>query len=324
MLSLLSLLVCIVSGTPEPSACDGIAEHTVEIPVHGDYGDAFQYKKNGVTYTGSSGEIFIGKTAYHGNAISALRFDRVQVPKLAVIASATVRLVDAHAGSVCCQGSNMTVLLHMEHAAHSTPLPHHHTDGWLLSTLPTTPAVAWKPPVTGTYNTTETPDLREIIQSLVSHLGWAPGNAMTLLLDGEGVEGDVDERVYFGSGVSSKHRAKLKITFCERQGDVDAAVVSGCPPRPKCAACPEDASGSDRMSTTSAARASRLPWATVTSLVGLLILLAVVAAFVAKTKRRRLDFGGGDTPRSTGMISPRSTGSVTPKGSGGFGPIYAT
>merc|ERR1719414_1073466 len=69
-----------------------------------------------------------------------------------------------------------------------------------------------------------------MVQSLVTMNGWAAGNAITLLMDGNGTVGDVDERVYFGSGVSHEHKAKLAVTYCEpRLEPLPLVVVPECP-----------------------------------------------------------------------------------------------
>jgi len=240
-----SLLFDLAHGTAAPPLpCNGQAEEEIHVSVRGDASDAFQYKKTGITYSGSSGEIYVGRSAYHGNVVSALRFTDVKVPKDARIISASVRLVDAHAGTVCCKGKELAVLLRLEKAAQSTPLPRHQTPGWLLSKLSMTPSKVWQPPATDTFNATETPDLSEMVQSVVRLDGWTQGNAMTLLMDGEGEVNDVDERVYFGSAATfQQHRAMLSIRFCRAPpaATMAAEIAPMCPPAPACPKCSANA-----------------------------------------------------------------------------------
>lgn len=279
------LLVQFQSGN---ATCDGITKETITVPVRGDASDAFQYKKTGITYSGSSGEVYVGRSAYHGNVVSALRFSGVRVPKGARIAAARVRLVDAHAGTVCCKGTDLTVLLRLEKAAGSTPLPRHHTPGWLLSRLAMTASKTWQPPALDTFNATYTPDFSEMVQSIVGLKAWAPGNAITLLLDGEGETNDVDERVYYGSAVSfQKHRAVLEITFCKPppQPEIvpETEIIPMCPPAPKCEQCstiamqPTSADGVVVMADTTSA-AEQAPHLSVSSAAELVLAMAVLGA----------------------------------------------
>jgi len=231
-----------------PSICAGLLTRTVRVPALGQGSDAFQVKKSGVTYVSTSGEVYTGRSAYHGNVISALRFIQVPVPRHARVEAASVRLVDAHSGDKCCLGEDITVLLRLEEAGNSTPLPRHQTEGWLLSRLGATASQSWRPPVSHAYNVTETPDLSKLVQVVVDLDEWSGGNAMTLLMDGEGQTKDMDERIYFGSATHFReNRATLSLTFCELPGnmssverkDAESAVadVPACPPAVDCPKC---------------------------------------------------------------------------------------
>jgi len=209
-----------------------------------------------------------------------------------------VYLVDAHVGRVCCQGEDLTVLLRVEHAAHSTPLPGQSVDGWLLSSLPTTASLPWRPPVTETYNVSVTPDLREMFQTIISMEGWAPGNAMTLLMNGEGAVAETDERVYFGSGGSQGQQAMLKISFCEPQELVDATpsvdvkpATTTCPPAPACRLCPFNATANNVVLTdgTLPAAAEEPPQSAMVGggSVGLLAGLCCLVGMITSTVRQR-------------------------------------
>jgi len=117
-----------------------------------------------------------------------------------------------------------------------------------------TPSVVWQPPATDTFNVTETPDLSDLLQSVVSLQGWKSGNAVTLLMDGEGEANDIDERVYFGSAISfTEHRATLRVRFCRPPPPeaIEATIVPVCPPAGGCEACP-GAAAATAMRTDSA------------------------------------------------------------------------
>ncbi len=139
------------------------------------------------TQTGSvrrtNGDLNLGSGSGGSPTTAALRFTGVQIPNGATIANAEVQFTADETGTGT---SNLTI--RAERAANSAAIG---SAAFNISSRPRTnasvgwPVPAW--PTVGASGTGQlTPNLASVIQEVVSLPGWAPGNALTVIINGTG------------------------------------------------------------------------------------------------------------------------------------------
>ena len=113
---------------------------------------------------------------------AALRFTGVQIPKGATIVNAQVQFKAYETSS---KAANLAI--RAERADNSAPIT---TTAFNLSSRArTTASVTWVPPAwqTGAAGPAQlTPNLAPVVQEVVKRPGWAPGNALTVIVTGSG------------------------------------------------------------------------------------------------------------------------------------------
>jgi hypothetical protein len=131
----------------------------------------------------STGDIKLGTGPLNLPATAALRFTGVQIPKGATIVNAQVQFRADETGS---KATNLVI--RAERADNSAPIT---TSAFnITSRQRTTASVAWVPPAWQTVGAAGpgqlTPNLASVVQEVVKRPGWAPGNALTVIINGTG------------------------------------------------------------------------------------------------------------------------------------------
>jgi hypothetical protein len=131
----------------------------------------------------STGDIELGTGSGSVPATAGLRFTGVQIPNGATIVNAQVQFSVDEAGK---KASNLVI--RAERTDNSTPIA---TTNFNISPRPrTTASVAWAPPAWQTVGAAGsgqlTPNLAPVVQEVVNRPGWAPGNALTVIVNGSG------------------------------------------------------------------------------------------------------------------------------------------
>ena len=146
-----------------------------------------------------------------------LRFDDVDIPQGAGIVEATVQFQTDE------RSAELAFLeIHGEDSADAAPFAA--TSRNLSSRARTPVSIDWMPPpwnsVGAAGDAERTPDLAPIVQHVVSRRDWTPGNALALLIGGDGV------RVAESFEGSSAAAAELVVTYTLGNGapDVDAGA----------------------------------------------------------------------------------------------------
>ncbi len=114
---------------------------------------------------------------------AALRFTGVQIPNGATITNAQVQFTVDETGK---KGTNLAI--RAERADNSAPIA---TTAFNISSRPrTTASVPWSPPAWQTLGAAGpgqlTPNLATVVQEVVNRPGWAPGNALMVIVTGSG------------------------------------------------------------------------------------------------------------------------------------------
>jgi hypothetical protein len=131
----------------------------------------------------STGDIELGTGSGGVPATAGLRFTGVQIPNGATIVNAQVQFSVDEAGK---KASNLVI--RAERADNSAPIA---TTAFNLSPRPrTTASVGWVPPAWQTVGAAGsgqlTPNLAPVVQEVVNRPGWAPGNALMVIVNGSG------------------------------------------------------------------------------------------------------------------------------------------
>lgn len=129
--------------------------------------------------------VFDGEAdPWRGNQLVALRFGNVTVPHQSTIVNAYVQFT-ARGGSTDISPSGLNVALEASDDAAAL--------GWNTSNYSArqrTQAIPWSPPAWSAPNVAgidqRTPNLANAVQEVVDRSGWAPGNALVVLIDGSG------------------------------------------------------------------------------------------------------------------------------------------
>ena len=187
-----------VSLTVEPAAG---GEQTVEVQLEDGADDASE---------STLGRIRTRELAMRvgrGNTL-ALRFASIPVPRGAVVRSAVLRLF-----GVTYTDEDIQIEYRGEADDHSAPIGGERYG--LTSRVPTSAFVSDAPPPWRRGEWNDSPDLRSIVQEIVSRPGWRSGNAMTLFLIDDGstrvrLMGSVETSQYDRRG------AVLRVTYTLR------------------------------------------------------------------------------------------------------------
>ncbi|MEO8589311.1 MAG: hypothetical protein ABI432_08095, partial [Flavobacteriales bacterium] len=155
---------------------------------------------------GSLDLVFDGEAnPWRGNQLVALRFGNVTVPQQAVVVNAYVQFT-ARGGNTDLGPSDLNVAL--EATDNASPLG---WDPFNYSSRLRTGSIAWTPPLWSTANVAgpgqRTPNLAGSMQEVVDRAGWAPGNAMVVLIDGAG------RRSAWSRNQSQSRAARLCIAY---------------------------------------------------------------------------------------------------------------
>jgi len=112
---------------------------------------------------------------------SALRFDRLEVPKGARITGAHLEVMSARSPAT----SPLDLRIRAESSGHALPFEHR-SDDFSTRALGAD-VVDWTIPSAWRHNVRHrTPDLAALVQQVVSRADWCAGNALALHIDGEG------------------------------------------------------------------------------------------------------------------------------------------
>ncbi len=169
-----------VTATFNQEATGGTTTLEVRVATRSD--DA-EEAESGAVDTGSS-DLELTFDGSKGHQLVGMRFNGVSVPQNAVITNAYLQFtVDE------TQNDNPINLLVRGQASDNAATFASTTNN--LSTRPTTSAgVAWSPPnwvsVGAAGAAQRTPDLKAVVQEIVSRPGWAGGNSLVLLVSGTG------------------------------------------------------------------------------------------------------------------------------------------
>ncbi len=158
---------------------EAVVGGTINIPVRASADDAEQAPGGGVGLSSSDLELVTDGTA---NQTVGLRFTGIPIPKGAVISNAyvqfTVDEVSTAATSLNVFGQQADTA-----AAFTTSTNN-------VSSRPRTAGIPWMPPAWPTVGAAaadqRTPNLFAIVQEIVHRPGWAPGNALALIITGTG------------------------------------------------------------------------------------------------------------------------------------------
>jgi hypothetical protein len=151
------------------------------LPIRAGLDDADENQSGTVRRT--NGDINLGSGSGGSPTTAALRFTGVQIPNGAVIADAEVQFTADETGNAA---TNLVV--RAERADNSAPIG---STAFNISSRPVTAAsVPWSVPAWQTLEAAGpdqlTPNLAAVIQEVVDRPGWAPGNALTVIVTGTG------------------------------------------------------------------------------------------------------------------------------------------
>jgi hypothetical protein len=151
------------------------------LPIGAGANDADETQSGTVRRT--NGDLNLGSGSGGSPTTVALRFTGVQIPNGATIASAGVQFTADETGS---NATNLVV--RAERADNSAPIG---TAAFNISSRSrTTASVGWAPPAWQTVGAAGpgqlTPNLASVVQEVVNRPGWAPGNALTVIITGTG------------------------------------------------------------------------------------------------------------------------------------------
>jgi len=161
---------------------------TLDIQVAGENDDMEQYLATGLSDPGSSDLELCNESG--GDQIVGMRFNKLAIPNGATITKAWVVFEADEVGA--SKNINPCMLTIKGQAADNAPeFAKDSVTPNLISGRPTTTAsVTWSPPdwmvehEKGAGQTT--PDIKAIIQEIVSRSGWASGNSIVILITGTG------------------------------------------------------------------------------------------------------------------------------------------
>jgi hypothetical protein len=153
----------------------------VNLPISAGANDADETQTG--TIHRSTGDIELGTGSGSVPATAGLRFTGVQIPKGATIVNAQVQFTVDEIGKKAAELS-----LRAEEADNSPPIT---TSPFNISSRPrTTASVGWSVPKWQTLGAAGpnqmTPNLATVLQEVVSRPGWAPGNALSVIVTGTG------------------------------------------------------------------------------------------------------------------------------------------
>ena len=153
----------------------------ITLPISAGANDADQAQDGTVHRT--TGDIELGTASAAAPMTAALRFTGVQIPNGATITNSQVQFTVDEAGK---KGTNL--LIRAERADNSAPIA---TTAFNISSRPrTTASVPWSPPAWQTLGAAGpgqlTPNLATVVQEVVNRPGWAPGNALMVIVTGSG------------------------------------------------------------------------------------------------------------------------------------------
>ena len=155
-------------------------ETTVEVRVSASSDDAEERASGSTNLTSSDLELVFDAG---GNQTVGLRFNQLAIPQGATILNAHVLFKSDETNSVA------TSLTIQGEAADNT-VTFASTDGNITLRPRTTAAVDWSPlPWTIRKETgpdQQTPDIRSVIQEIVSRLDWTSGNSLVIIISGTG------------------------------------------------------------------------------------------------------------------------------------------
>jgi uncharacterized protein YjiK len=156
----------------------------IDVPVAGSSDDAEERVSTGTSdLTSSDLELTVDGTSSVADQVIGIRFAGVNVPRSATVTKAYVQFqvdeVSTGACSLTIRGEavdNAATYTTATNSVSSRPL--------------TTAEVSWAPldwPAVGARGVDQrTPDLRAVVQQIVSRSGWAPGNAIAVVVNGTG------------------------------------------------------------------------------------------------------------------------------------------
>jgi acid phosphatase type 7 len=160
--------------------------------------------QNGSVYMTSSDIELVNDGATNGNQTVGLRFTGINVPKGATITNAYMQFTANEPGST---STNVTIKgENADNSASFTTAPFN-----VSSRVKTTATVSWTPASWTTAGhagiAQRTPDLKAIVQQIVSRTGWSAGNALSLIITGTG------KRTAYAYEGSSSNAPKLVIEY---------------------------------------------------------------------------------------------------------------
>ena len=169
-----TITITIVDDTPGTTG-------VLDVRVASDADDVEQFS-GGSMYLDSSDLELVDASESSGQTIG-LRFPTLDIPQGAFITNAHLEFTVDEPSTTPTQ---LTIAAH--DTDNSAPFT---TAAGNLTSRPTTPATTtWQPPAWNTPGTSgidqHSPDIRAVIQHIISRPGWTPGNALTVVIAGTG------------------------------------------------------------------------------------------------------------------------------------------
>jgi type IV pilus assembly protein PilY1 len=154
----------------------GTGDRTVQQSITDSTSEAYQLTANPKTVTVAPATITLNST--NGNI--GLRFDAIQIPRGVTVTGAQVTFYGT--SGISTSGMPITIKAEQTGNAAAYTTAANNITGRTYTGTPTPPSVTWTLP-TATYNNGDdfnTPELKDLINSVVSRSDWCGGNALAL------------------------------------------------------------------------------------------------------------------------------------------------
>ncbi len=150
--------------------------------------------------------------------IIALRFKDVKIPNGAIVQAANLQF------EIDEIKSSSAITLNIAAQAHDDAPPLTVTDNDISSRAKTAASISWPISVTPSVNQKlDSPDIKTVVQEIVSRAGWASGNDLVIIIDKQSGSGIRVVESYDGEPSAA---AKLTVTVKWNQGAVSGPLVT--------------------------------------------------------------------------------------------------
>ena len=158
--------------------------------------DAEEYSSGGMSLTGTIFNI-------DPDQVNGVRFEDVRINQGALILDARLQFTAKSSDT-----GSMTITIKGEDSGNSDAFS---SSSQNISSRPTTGSVDWSPTNWSANNTYESPNIKSLIQGIVNHGSWLPGNDLALIIEASGTR---DRRAYtYDSSAGGAVLLKIKVQF---------------------------------------------------------------------------------------------------------------